>query len=1826
MINAVAEFNAEHQTALRTIALYTDVDEHSMFVREADESYSIGPATFSDAAGNRQVAYLNYNLLEQALVDTEAEAAWVGWGFVAEHAEFADLCKRLGVVFIGPSAEVMRQLGDKIAAKRIAGTAGVPVAPWSGGPVDSVADAKRIAAELGYPVMIKATAGGGGRGIRKVDDPDQVAAAFAQAKTEALGGFGDDTVFLEKAVTAARHIEVQIIGDNDGTVWPVGVRDCSVQRRNQKLLEEAPSPVLSTQEDIEIRAAAARLGREAGYAGAGTVEFLYDPTDARFSFMEVNTRLQVEHPVTEVTTGLDLVKLQLHVARGGKLEGDPPPTRGYAIEARLNAEDPDRDFLPSPGAVELLRFPTGPGIRIDSGVEEGDQIASEFDSMIAKIIAYGQTREEANGRLVRALSQSRVVVREGSTNKAFLQRLLLHPDFESGDYNVHWVDDLVSAEQAPGTVAGPALIAAAIDAYHEQVATEIATFRDSANHGRPEIQEGIGQTVKLRFRGGRHEIDVCQTAPNQFLLETNGSAIEAEIEPLGRTGSRLRCGGESYRVLSVVHGAVHFVEVDGVAHRITHDEGGVIRAPSPAVVVSIDVSPGERVEAGDRLAVIEAMKMETAINAEFVGVVREVPVRPNTQVSTGAPLVVIDPADSNGAGREAVDLDLDPLAIADDDMTHRGCGHYLEALRSMLLGWDVPPGLLDSMIAPGSEQCPAGGANPTIRSLEDQTLEIFADVISLFRRALPAEDAAAERRTSEEYLFDYMRDLGAHRGTLPDRFTDQLLRTLSHFGVESIDQTTPELVEALFRIAKSHARMHAQIPALLTVLEDRLAHIGEPDERFGELLDRLVHETQERYPAVHDIAVELRYTAFDMPFLEQVRNLAYSEVDELLEELEADPDPADRERLIRELVNCTQPLKPVLSQRFARASAPLREALLEVMTRRYYRIRELDPFASQRVDGFTFSSTAYMFEERQINVVSTHLRYKDLKKGVRALRKALDEIPPDSDIVVDIYVLRSRSHASPERTERQVRGILDRALGSAQLRRIVVAISGSGDERSLSGVLHFTFRADGDNRYVEETLYRDLHPMMGKRLELWRLSQFEHRRLPSLSDIYLFHAVAKENSRDERLIAQAEVRDLTPIRDDEGKVIRVPEFERVFREILGPIRRYQAQLPERRRLHWNRIVLYVWPVLEFTLEEVEEIVYRIARETKGLGIERVLVRLRMRNADGQIEHQVLTINNPGGGRLRLLLRAPGEGPMRPLSELAQKIVGLRRRGLMHPVEIIETLQHMSGTDGAGQPSGSFTEYDLDDEGELQPTDRAPGHNDANVLVGIISNPTGRYPEGMRRVVLLGDPSRGMGNLAEEECQRIIAAMDLAEAEDIPLEWFAVSAGARISMESGTENMDWIARVLRRIVDFTQAGFELNIIVVGINVGAQPYWNAEATMLMHTKGILIMTPEAAMVLTGKRALDYSGGVSAEDNRGIGGYERIMGPNGQAQYFATDIADACRILLDHYHFTYRAPGEHFPRPARTDDAGNRNVADAPHGGEFATVGDVFSEEYNPDRKLPFEIRRVMEAVTDSDLPNQERWHGMQHAETAVVMDAFIGGHAVALLGLESKPMPRLGFVPADGPLQWTSGTLFPVASKKIARGINAASGNRPLVVLANLSGFDGSPESMRRWQLEYGAEIGRAIVNFDGPIVFCVVSRYHGGAFVVFSKTLNDNMEVAALEGSRASVIGGAPAAAVVFVPEVRRLTAEDSRIVELNEQLSASSGAGRTELRQRLAELRDEVTAEKQGEVATEFDRIHSVQRAQEVGSIDTIIPLQELRPYLIDAIERGKERFAGNGG
>jgi acetyl-CoA carboxylase carboxyltransferase component len=758
---------------------------------------------------------------------------------------------------------------------------------------------------------------------------------------------------------------------------------------------------------------------------------------------------------------------------------------------------------------------------------------------------------------------------------------------------------------------------------------------------------------------------------------------------------------------------------------------------------------------------------------------------------------------------------------------------------------------------------------------------------------------------------------------------------------------------------------------------------------------------------------------------------------------------------------------------------------------------------------------------------------------------------------------------------------------------------------------YYAFRPDGTGGVVEDTLTRGVHPMVGRRLNLWRLREFDVTRIEAPEDVLLYECVARENPADRRLVALAQVRQLAVIRDEHGRVSGLPHAERAVENCLEAIRRTRvARGAAGSKLDMNHVWVHVWPVVEIDSDGLAALGSKIRPLTDGAGIEEVLAQGRVLDADGiPVPVCVRFGAQPGAGVVTSVEDAPTE-VLKPLDGYAAKVLRARRRGLVYPYELAPML---SG------PGGSLVEHDLDDTGALVPVERPRGQNTAGIIAAVVTTPTPLHPEGVTRVVLCGDPTKSLGSVAEAECRRIIAACDLAQRMHVPIEWFALSAGARISMDSGTENMDWVASALRRIVEFTQDGGEINVVVAGINVGAQPYWNAEATMLMHTKGILVMTPDSAMVLTGKQSLDFSGGVSAEDNFGIGGYDRVMGPNGQAQYWAPNLAGAFGVLMAHYEHTYVAPGETGPRRAATSDPADRDISSYPHqveGSDFTTVGEIFSAGSNAERKKAFDIRTVMRAVADQDLPSLERWAGMADADTAVVQDAYIGGHSVCMLGIESKPVRRRGFPPTDGPDTYTAGTLFPKSSKKAARAINAASGNRPLVVLANLSGFDGSPDSMRNLQLEYGAEIGRAIVNFQGPIVFCVVSRYHGGAFVVFSKALNPRMRVLALEGSFASVIGGAPAAAVVFTNEVDKRAAASPQVRDLEARIRDTTGPDRSQLVVKLAEVRAAVRAEKIGEVAAEFDGIHDIYRAVEVGSVDAVIKASRLRPEIIRSIER----------
>ena len=1746
-IHAVRELNDARDEPIRVIALYSESERHALFVRQADERHCIGPAS----------AYLDYEALERALTDTRADAAWVGWGFVAEHPAFAELCEKLGIVFAGPDAEVMRSLGDKIEAKKLAEQAGVPVAPWSGGPVESVRDAERVAGELGFPLMIKAAAGGGGRGMRRVERADEVANAYERARSEAEQAFGDSSVLMERLVESARHVEVQLLADGEGAVWALGVRDCSYQRRHQKVVEESSSPVLGAEQERELAVSAAELARSVGYRGAATVEFLYEPQSRQFSFMEVNARLQVEHPVTEMVTGADLVALQLHVAAGGRLEGDPPPVNGHAIEVRLNAEDPARGFSPAPGRISLLRLPNGPGIRVDSGFAEGDTVPADFDSMLAKIIAHGNSREQAIARLRRAVADTMVVIDEGTTNQGFLLELLGRPELRAGEVDTGWLDRLqAQGDVEPVRHANAALVQAAIALCDEETAADRAHFYALARRGRPQTEADVGHSLDLLYRGVSYRFAVWQTGPRRYRVEVDGTAIEAEIEQLTEHERRLSFGGRSYRTLTAVQDTDLLVEVNGVPHRVSRDEGGLVRSHAPGVVVAIPVSAGDEVQAGDVVAITESMKMETSLTAPVHGRVREVLVGSNVHVPSGRPLLQIEPLDDAPEATAGDRVAFEPAETATSDV---------ERLKWLVLGYDVTGiGVL-------------GG--PIDDEGEHSVLELYADVRAL-DRPHAGDDAVELLRSPQEYLHAFLRSLDAAAEGLPERFVTALERALAHYGIESLDRT-PALEEACHRLFLSQQRAGAARATVRAILQRRL-ELDEPgDDGLRGVLDRLESALGAREPALAELVRELRWRCCDEPLVETARQQTYETMAGHLAALAEDPRRPDREERMDALVSCPQPLAPLLGRHVGDAGA-----LVEAMTRRYYRIRTLDDVSQRLLAGVPFVHATYEHEGVRHHVAATLGARDDLAAALRALAGAARELPAGERVLADLYARQGEAV--------DLHALVEAADLPDTVARVAFVLAPPDRESPVDVATYLR----GDDGLRESSDLRGMHPMMAARMDFWRLANFELERLPSAPEVHLFRAVARENPRDERLVALGEVRDLSPVRDESGTITALPQLERTVRQAFESMRSVQSGRRPRERMLWNRLLLYVWPLMDFGPEDAGAIIERFTRMTAELGIEMVMVRGRM--VEGGVERErVLRLFNPGGRGVTVEVTDPPSDPLQPLDEGAQRIISARRRGTLHPAEIVKVLSPQE-----------FVEHDLDEDGDLVPVDRPPATNRASIVVGLIRNRTPQYPEGMQRVIVLGDPTRALGSLAEPECRRIIAALDLAERLAVPCEWFAVSSGAKIAMDSGTENMDWVAAALRRIVHFTQAGGEINVIVSGINVGAQPYFNAEATMLMHTRGILVMTPESAMVLTGKQALDYSGGISAEDNFGIGGYERIMGPNGQAQYWARDLAGACELLLRYYEHTYVAPGERFPRQASSRDPVDRDVRSAPHDApdsDLATVGEIFAEETNPGRKKAFDIRSVMRAVTDQDRTPLERWAAMHEAEVAVVWDAHLGGRPVALIGIESRPLPRFGSVPADGPDQWTSGTLFPQASKKVARAINAASGRRPLVLLANLAGFDGSPESMRRLQLEYGAEIGRAIVNFDGPIAFCVISRFHGGAFVVFSRRLNPDLETIALEGSHASVIGGAPAAAVVFAREVDSRTREDARIAALDDPSTDEA-------------LYAEVRSEKLGELAAEFDTIHSVQRAVEVGSVDRVIAAADLRPHLIETVERGIER------
>ncbi|MGC0417514.1 acetyl/propionyl/methylcrotonyl-CoA carboxylase subunit alpha [Embleya sp. AB8] len=666
---AVRVIRTLRRLGVRAITVYGPGDADARHVREADVAVAVP-------------SYLDVDAVVGAALRSGAGAIHPGYGFLSENAVFAAAVERAGLVFVGPPAGVIELMGDKIRAKETVAEFGVPVVPGGGAAGmtdDQLAD---IAREIGFPVLIKPSAGGGGKGMRLVHDgallPEEIAAARRQAK----GAFGDDTLLIERWIDRPRHIEIQVLADTHGTVVHLGERECSLQRRHQKIIEEAPSALLNADTRAEMGAAAVRAARACGYVGAGTIEFIVPAEDpGSFYFMEMNTRLQVEHPVTELVTRVDLVESQLRIAAGAAIGKADVSMHGHAVEARIYAEDPDRGFLPTGGRVLTVCEPDIEGVRVDSGLREGGEIGSSYDPMLAKVIAYGEDRATALGRLRAALAQTRVL--GVTTNLGFLYRLLGDPAVVAGDLDTGLVEariDELTGHPAPPEVA----VAAALAARAERVAAggwaDPFAAQTGWRVGGPAwdthvLRIGPGEPIEVRVRGGGvgqvGEVSVDGGAPVPAAVRVVPGGLSVAYDGLTRRfdyaaeaagGVRwLAYGPDTWRVSEV--DTVRAEAAGGAAHT------GALTSPMPGTVTVVKAAVGDRVTRGQTVVVVEAMKMEHALVAPFDGVVSEIGAVAGASVAMDQPLAVVVPDASPASADASADASVDVSSDASAEVT-----------------------------------------------------------------------------------------------------------------------------------------------------------------------------------------------------------------------------------------------------------------------------------------------------------------------------------------------------------------------------------------------------------------------------------------------------------------------------------------------------------------------------------------------------------------------------------------------------------------------------------------------------------------------------------------------------------------------------------------------------------------------------------------------------------------------------------------------------------------------------------------------------------------------------------------------------------------------------------------------------------------------------------------------------------------------------------------------------------------------------------------------------------------------------------------------------
>jgi acetyl/propionyl-CoA carboxylase alpha subunit len=1245
--------------SITSIVVTEQSSERAWFAREADELITPPPSPDEVDLST----HIEPGQVVAQVLGAKADTAWIGHTPCLDRAELVAQLEAAGVRVVGPTAQTIRDLADPARLAALGRESGLSPVPDHLTPADW------------------------------------------------------------------RRIEIDVLADSAGTVWTLGLRDASIRRGPTPVLAEMPAPGVSDTTAGAMSHAVRRLVRAAAYRGAGVVELALAHDGESFWLVGVDTLARTEHALVEEITGASFIGLRLRLAAGDALPATPPTPNGHAVEVRLLAHDPGREYAASGGALEMLSLPVGTGVRVDSSIREGDLVDGRVEPLIATVTAWGRDREEALDRAHGALERTTVVLEIGMTNRTADLAVLERVAAAEQPFDAGWYDRTLAAGGFTSVADPLAVVAAAVEAYESDSTMVNAAFFASAARGRPERPERVGSLVQLSYRGHDYRLRVDRTGPRSYRVRGNAT-VDLIVDRLGDFERRIICNGHKHRLVAVEQGADFRLDLDGVGHTVSREDGVVVRTGWPALVSSLLVEPGQDVSAGQPVAVLESMKMVTTVTAPFDGTVTSLAVSNNTQIERGAPLMRIKaashqhldlgPGDGVGAEPESA-VDFSALVTSDGNPEGKDATWVHAHLGDYLLGYDLDPesfkGLLKRQATLGAT-LPAN--DPELVGAENALLDLFSDLGALYRPRTEAEnpDQMADDNT-QEYFLSYLQWLDADQAGLPERYRKRLGAALARYGVAGLSRTKA-LEAATVWLYRAFARIPEIAPAIVAILNRRLTHHDELADMATldarARLDRLVRATEGRQQNVSDLARDIIFHFFEEPEMLAATAQMQDQVRADLAALRDLPSGPDREARIEALVAAPHPVRTDLLDAWLQTDADAagtayRDVVLEVYARRFYRIRDLQDFGTRSVGAFRIAHADYEHAGMPVRLVNSYLPLEQLPPFADALRGYLCDVPAGREVVVDLVVWQNGKLPDADALVEQVHGIIEHCDFGHALHRLDLTVTGQVGDSSGRSTAHMTFRQGADGAFTEDRLYRNLHPMLAKRLDLWRLSNFTLERLPSTEDVYLFFGVAHENPKDRRLFAVAEVRDLVAVRDDQTGAQTYPRLGRIGLQALAAMRTALSHYPPRERPTANRLVLNVRPVWEIPADEWPALAANYLPLAKGAGLEKVVMHLRtpVPAEDGgtTLVEKVMTIDGIGRTGTTIRFGDPGANPIRPLTRYAQKVLTAERFGTPYPYEIIHMLTPAEG-EPSPFPRGHFQELDLDADGEtLIPVDRPP---------------------------------------------------------------------------------------------------------------------------------------------------------------------------------------------------------------------------------------------------------------------------------------------------------------------------------------------------------------------------------------------------------------------------------------------------------------------------------------------------------------------------------------